>query len=110
MVIPSFWNSLHNPDIYDDPDSFKPERWLDPLGKANANPQDYLVFGAGPHKCIAHDYAKMHIGAVVSMASQVLNWEHELTPLSDQIKITATIFPLDGCRMKFSKRTSTLEY
>jgi len=43
IVIPSFWNSLHDPEVYEDPNELKPERWL-PGGQAeNSNPQNYLV-------------------------------------------------------------------
>lgn len=46
IVIPSFWNSLHDPDVYADPDAFIPERWL-PGGQAEkSNPANYLVVSA----------------------------------------------------------------
>jgi len=54
MIIPAFWNSLHDETVYPEPDSFKPERWMpnadgsEPL--AESKPQNYLVWGSGPHK------------------------------------------------------------
>ena len=54
MLIPVFWNSLHDETCYPEPDSYKPERWLknedgsDPL--AESKPQNFIVFGSGPHK------------------------------------------------------------
>jgi C-22 sterol desaturase len=126
IVIPSFWNSLHDPQVYADPDEFKPERWL-PGGQAeNSNPANYLVvscsafvptslvqqtderltacsvqFGSGPHKCIAYDYAMMHIAAVIGSAALRLDWTHKLTETSDNIKIIATLFPEDDCLLQF---------
>lgn len=54
MLIPSFWNSLHDEETFPDADSFIPERWLP--GGANedlsASASKWLVFGAGAHKCI----------------------------------------------------------
>jgi len=101
IVIPSFWNSLHDEKVYTDPNEFIPERWL-PGGQAeHSNPQNYLVFGSGPHKCIAYDYAMMHIGAVIGTASIKMDWTHKLTPDSDKIKIIATIFPQDDCLLQF---------
>ena len=54
MVIPSFWNSLHDDTVYPKPDEFIPERWM-PLPEggvplAEQSPQNYMVWGSGPHK------------------------------------------------------------
>jgi len=61
MVIPSFWNSLHDETCYPEPDKFQPERWMasadgsEPL--AESKPQNYLVWGSGPHKvCFVFRY------------------------------------------------------
>lgn len=37
-----------NPRHWDDPDSFRPERWA-----ADHDPQAFIPFGWGPHRCIA---------------------------------------------------------
>lgn len=86
MVIPSFYNSLHDPEVYPDHDSLVPERWLDPNSSANTNPQNYLVFGSGPHKCIGIEYAQLNIALVLATASVLTNWEHYLTPESDKVQ------------------------
>ncbi|KAJ7225972.1 cytochrome P450 [Mycena pura] len=107
MLIPSFYNSLHDPVVYPEPDAFQPERWLDPHGSANSNPKNYMVWGAGPHKCIGLEYAMMNIALVLGIAAMMFDWEHELTQETDKVDIIATIFPRDGCRMKFTPRTTT---
>ena len=43
IVIPSFWNSLHDPSVYTDPDELIPERWLAGGQAEHSNPQNYLV-------------------------------------------------------------------
>ena len=85
MVIPSFYNALHDPKAFPDPDTLSPERWLDPENPANKNPQNYLVFGSGPHKCVGIEYATMSIALVLALASELAEWEHVLTPRSDKI-------------------------
>lgn len=110
MVIPAFWRSLHDETVYPEPDSFKPERWLpqedgnEPI--AEQNPQNYLVWGSGPHKvsihaggigselmlgpqCIGGQYATMHLAAVLGTASVLMDWHHERTDLSDEIRVIA---------------------
>ncbi|KAA1468453.1 cytochrome P450 [Dentipellis sp. KUC8613] len=104
MVIPSFYNSLHDAEVYPEPDALLPDRWLDPNSSANTNPKNYLVFGSGPHKCIGLEYATMSIALALATASVLSNWEHVVTPESEKVKIIATLFPEDGCLMKFTPR------
>jgi C-22 sterol desaturase len=86
MVIPSFYNSLHDPEIYPEPEKFNPERWLDSKGSAKSNAQNYLVFGSGPHKCIGLEYAQMSIALMLANAAVLMNFEHEITPLSSKVE------------------------
>lgn len=108
MLIPVFWNSLHDETVYPEPDSFQPQRWLpnddgsEPL--AESKPQNYMVWGSGPHKCIGGQYASMHLAAVLGTASVLMNWDHQRTPDSDEIKVIAGIFPKDELILKFSPR------
>jgi sterol 22-desaturase len=86
MVIPSFYNALHDPKAFPDPDTLLPERWLDSESPANKHPQNYLVFGAGPHKCIGLEYANMNIAVVLALASELTEWEHVRTAQSDKVQ------------------------
>ena len=86
MVIPSFYNSLHDAEIYPNPEELLPERWLDPESSANANPRNYLVFGSGPHKCIGLEYAQMNMALDLANAAVLMNWEHDITPESDKVQ------------------------
>jgi C-22 sterol desaturase len=121
MVIPSFYNSLHDPEVYPSPDDFNPERWLDSAGPANVNPKNYLVYGSGPHRCIGIEYANMNIALVLATAVAMMDFEHDRTELSDKIEsvlhsmlriytqsvahsMIATIFPKDGCRLTMTPR------
>ncbi|KAH6916758.1 C-22 sterol desaturase [Coprinopsis sp. MPI-PUGE-AT-0042] len=104
MVIPAFYNSLHDPEVYPEPEVFDPERWLDPKGPANSSPKNYLVFGSGPHRCIGIDYANMNIALCIATAVAMMDWEHDTTPLSEEVEIIATLFPKDGCRLHLTRR------
>lgn len=86
MIIPSFYNALHDPEVYGEPDVLDPERWLDPKGSANSNPKNYLVFGSGPHRCIGLEYAMMNMTLVLATAATTMNWVHDITPLSEEIE------------------------
>ncbi|EPQ61028.1 cytochrome P450 sterol C22-desaturase [Gloeophyllum trabeum ATCC 11539] len=104
MVIPSMYPSLHDESVFPEPEKFLPERWLDPQSPANQNPKNFMVFGSGPHKCIGVEYATMNIALVLANAAVLLNWEHHRTPDSDEVQMIATLFPKDGCLLKFSPR------
>jgi C-22 sterol desaturase len=86
MVIPSFFNSLHDPSVYPEPENFNPDRWLDAEGSANQNPKNYIGFGSGPHRCIGLEYATINIALVLATAAVMMNFEHEVTPLSDKVE------------------------
>lgn len=127
MIIPAFWNSLHDETCYPEPDRFLPERWLPQADGsapiADSKPQNYLVWGSGPHKCIGGQYASMHLAATLGTASVLMDWKHERTELSDEVQVIAayvlsssspwtglkltslhSIFPKDHCLLKFTPR------
>ena len=91
MIIPTVWPSTHDPEAYPNPDSFDPERWI--TGDADKQSRNWLVFGTGPHYCLGQTYAQLNLMAMIGKASMHLNWEHHATPISEDIKVFATIFP-----------------
>jgi C-22 sterol desaturase len=91
MIIPSVWPSTHDPDAYANPETFDPERWIN--GEADKVPKNWLVFGTGPHYCIGQTYAQLNLMAMIGKASMLMDWEHHATPISEDIKVFATIFP-----------------
>lgn len=92
MVIPTTYMALHDPDVYENPDDFDPERYYS--GDAEVKgAKNYLVFGTGPHYCLGQVYAQLNLALFVGKASCQLNWKHHATPLSEEIKVFATIFP-----------------
>lgn len=91
MVIPTTYPALHDPEAYPNPESFDPDRWI--TGDAEKQIKNWLVFGTGPHVCIGQTYATLNLMAMISKASMQLNWKHQVTDLSEEIKVFATIFP-----------------
>lgn len=103
MIIPSTWLSLHDPDVYDQPDEFDPERYYS--GDAEVKgAKNYLVFGTGPHYCLGQVYAQLNLALMLGKASVQLKWTHYPTPLSEEIQVFATIFPKDHSPLTFEKR------
>ncbi|KAN0137800.1 cytochrome P450 [Lactarius tabidus] len=51
IMITNSWAILHNPDLYPDPETFKPERFLNEDGTFRDDPTISLAFGAGKRIC-----------------------------------------------------------
>jgi len=68
-IIFSQWVMHRDPRYYDDPDAFRPERWLD--GLANRLPPGaYFPFGAGPRRCIGEGFALLEAATVIATLAQ----------------------------------------
>jgi C-22 sterol desaturase len=92
MIIPTTYPSLRDPEVYPNPDTFDPERWI--TGDAEVKgAKNWLVFGTGPHYCLGQVYAQLNLALMIGRASMELDWVHHPTPLSEEIKVFATIFP-----------------
>ncbi|KAK0718208.1 cytochrome P450 [Lasiosphaeria miniovina] len=103
MVIATTYLALRDPDVYENPDSFDPERYY--TGDAEVKgAKNYLVFGTGPHYCLGQHYAQLNLALFIGMASLLVDWTHHATPLSEEIKVFATIFPKDDCPLTFEDR------
>jgi len=103
MVIPSVYPALRDPEVYENPDNYDPERYYS--GDAEEKgAKNFLVFGTGPHYCLGQVYAQLNLALMVGKASMHLDWKHHATPLSEEIKVFATIFPMDDCPLTFTKR------
>ena len=56
VVMIASWAANRNPDVYDSPDEFRPDRFL-PGNKASLNPYAFSSFGFGHRNCIGTRFA-----------------------------------------------------
>jgi len=92
MIIPSCYPALHDPEVYPNPEMFDPDRWIS--GDAESKTKNWLVFGAGPHDCLARKYVPLSMALMIGKAAMELDWEHHATPKSEDIRVFATLFPM----------------
>lgn len=92
MVIPSCYPALHDAEAYPSPDVFDPERWI--TGDAESKTKNWLVFGAGPHDCLARKYVPLTMAAMIGKAALEVDWVHHATRRSEEIRVFATLFPM----------------
>ncbi len=71
-VFVSIYHTHHMPEIYQDPEAFKPERWE----TINPSIYEYNPFSAGPRLCIGATFAMMEIKIVLAMLLQRFRWEY----------------------------------
>jgi cytochrome P450 len=57
---------LHNPELYPDPETFKPERFLNEDGTFRDDPTIALAFGVGKRICPARHLVEMTLFIFVS--------------------------------------------
>src|SRR6202050_567188 len=65
----SQWVLHRDPRYFDNPDEFRPERWLDGLAD-RLPPYAYFPFGGGPRKCIGQTFAMMELAIVIALLAQ----------------------------------------
>lgn len=92
MIIPSCYPALHDSNVYPEANTFDPNRWI--TGDAEAQTKNWLVFGAGPHDCLARRYVPLSMALMVGKASLELDWTHHATDKSEEIRVFATLFPM----------------
>ncbi|MFT7805291.1 cytochrome P450 21-hydroxylase-like [Arapaima gigas] len=58
IIIPNLYGAHHDPAVWDDPDTFKPERFLEGKG---ASTRALLPFGGGARLCLGASVARMEV-------------------------------------------------
>jgi cytochrome P450 len=101
-VIFSQWVMHRDPRYFDDPDTFRPERWLD--GLENRLPAGaYFPFGDGPRRCIGQGFALLEAAIVTATLAQ--RFSFRLAPgLVVVPEPLVTLRPHHGIRMTLRAR------
>lgn len=96
------WALHHDPRFFDDPEAFRPDRWLD--GSTERLPRHaYLPFGGGPRVCVGNHFAILE--AVLTLASIVQKVRFERTSRKEiAIQPAVTLRPRDGLPLRVRPR------
>jgi cytochrome P450 len=101
-VLMSPWILHRDPRYFAEPDSFRPERWLDGLA-ARLPSHAYFPFGGGPRRCIGQGFAMMEAALVTATLARRFHFE-----LSSGQSVVpeplVTLRPHGGIRMKIHCR------
>jgi cytochrome P450 len=89
----SQWVSHRDPNYFDDPETFRPERWSDGLAKRLPK-YAYYPFGGGPRVCIGNGFAMME--AVLLLTTLGRRWRFTAEPVQVTPWPTITLKPVPG--------------
>ena len=69
----------NSPKYIDNPESFRPERWLRTQKDQSVHPFVLLPFGHGPRMCIGRRFAEQEISIFIAKIIQKfkIEWHHE---------------------------------
>ena len=98
----SSWASHHLPDVFPEPEAFRPERFT-PEGKAAMAKGAYIPFGGGSRTCIGMRFGQLEVRAIASLilARCSLSLPDTFTL---NIRQMPTISPRDGLPMIVGER------
>jgi len=101
-VFINIYSAHHNPDVWENPEGFDPERFLPE--RINEVPRfAYLPFGGGPRQCIGNNFALMEAVLALSMITQ--RYELNLVPGTDlEPYMPGTLRPKGGVRVVIKRR------
>jgi sterol 14-demethylase len=91
---------------FPNPDTFDPERYLDPNQEDIVNRWTWIPFGAGRHRCVGAAFALMQLKAIFSILLQ--DWEFEMaqpseTYRNDHSKMVVQL--QQPCTVRYRKRS-----
>ncbi|ULM98054.1 cytochrome P450 [Peribacillus frigoritolerans] len=105
MILISSYVMQHNPEYFDQPESFIPERFENNFMKS-LPAFAYFPFGGGPRVCIGNHFAMMEAVFVLACIAKRYRIKlapdhHEVTPLP-----SLTLRPKNGLRMELEERAA----
>ncbi|XP_067682518.1 1,25-dihydroxyvitamin D(3) 24-hydroxylase, mitochondrial-like [Haliotis asinina] len=110
MVTVSLYVTGRLPSMYDDPLTFRPERWLRESRKDGEKPSPFshLPFGFGPRMCIGRRVAELEMQLLISQMLQRFDLEPCDQPPPDLLQFVVTR-PKDPVKVKLvDRQPSTL--
>jgi len=96
------YGAHHNPRFWDEPETFRPERWIDKTKRQVK--YSYLPFGAGKRSCIGGAMSQVENTLALSILLRRFRPEY-VGPEPAGISATVTLTPKGGLKFKIHERT-----
>ncbi|KAG1732084.1 cytochrome P450 [Suillus occidentalis] len=107
-VVGNHWAISRDPEVYPEPNAFKPQRWIDDEGRLR-NDLAFFVFGFGRRVCPGQHVANrsVFINSVLILWAFQLSLDH--TKPQDDMGFTNVAMPNVPCAIKFKTRIPEVE-
>ena len=107
QIIPNIWSVHHDPELFENPEEFRPERFLDRDGKFVRS--SYVIpFSVGPRQCLGKELAIMELFIFLTGIIQKLKIlpdpEYPLPPLTAGISRLLITYEPPDCKLQFVRR------
>ena len=105
--MPNIWSVHHDPEIFENPENFRPERFID--SESRFVKSKYIIpFSIGPRHCLGEQLAKMEIfiflTGIVQNLKVLPDPENPLPPpTAGSYRLLITYEPPE-CKLRFLKR------
>ncbi|KAG1885123.1 cytochrome P450 [Suillus subluteus] len=108
-VYGNIWSICRDPDVFPEPDTFKPQRWIDGQGSLRDDIKSF-VFGFGRRVCPGQHVANRS----VFITALLILWAFKLTldptkPLEDMEFMNGSMLEIRPCEFEFEKRIPETE-
>ncbi|CAK9140990.1 unnamed protein product [Ilex paraguariensis] len=101
-VMPLFRNIHHNPEFFNDPQSFDPSRF-----EVAPKPNTYMPFGNGVHACPGNELAKLEMLVLVHHLVTKFRWE--VIGCQSMVQYSPFPVPHSGLPARFWNESKSLE-
>lgn len=109
QLILSPWAVNRNPQLWENADSFRPDRWIDTDEAGHTKPNNtggatsnysILTFLHGPRSCIGQNFAKAELRCLVAAFTSVFEWE--MADPNEDVKVAGVITtkPANGMHLR----------
>ncbi|XP_020786184.2 cytochrome P450 2U1 isoform X2 [Boleophthalmus pectinirostris] len=107
VIIPNLWSVHRDPTVWDEPDEFKPTRFLDQEGNL-LRKEYFMPFGTGRRVCMGEQLAKMELFLMVTSLLQAFTFRlpegQSASPLQGRFGLTWAPSPFTVCVSPRSSR------
>ncbi|VDI18315.1 Hypothetical predicted protein, partial [Mytilus galloprovincialis] len=100
----NLYGMFHDPVLYPDPESFKPERWLQGEMDRTLKSLSNLVWGHGARMCIGRRFAEQEIHIMLTKIVQNFKLEYDNEDIEPVLNTVMT--PDRPLRLKFIPRSA----